>query len=60
MGVNLCCLIAFILYGWEQGVFGPILENQDWQDLFNHPSDSQTGIIFSCYNLGCLLGCARE
>ncbi|KAK2590342.1 hypothetical protein QQS21_011985 [Conoideocrella luteorostrata] len=56
-GINVCCDIAFVLYGWEQGVFGPILENENWLDLFNHPSDSQTGIIVSCYNLGCLLGC---
>ncbi|KAL3301636.1 hexose carrier protein, partial [Colletotrichum asianum] len=58
LGVNACCVAAFILYGWEQGVFGPILKNEDWLDLFNHPSDSATGIIVSCYSLGCLLGCA--
>jgi hypothetical protein len=50
-------LVAFILYGYEQGVFGPIILNDNWLDQFNHPSDSQTGIIVSCYNLGCLLGC---
>ncbi|KAJ5309046.1 Major facilitator superfamily domain general substrate transporter [Penicillium antarcticum] len=25
--------------------------------LFNYPNDSEEGIIVSCYNLGCLLGC---
>lgn len=24
-GVTVCCLVAFILYGYEQGVFGPII-----------------------------------
>ncbi|KAJ0110215.1 hypothetical protein J7T55_000647 [Diaporthe amygdali] len=48
---------AFILFGYEQGVFGPILQNEDWLDQFDHPSDSKTGIIVSCYNLGCLMGC---
>lgn len=49
--------MAFVLFGYEQGVFGGILENQDWLDQFNHPSDTETGIIVSCYNLGCLGGC---
>ncbi|KAM0326523.1 hypothetical protein ACHAQA_006392 [Verticillium albo-atrum] len=56
-GVTVCCLVAFVLFGYEQGVFGPILQNVDWLNQFNHPSDSHVGIIVSCYNLGCLLGC---
>ncbi|RSL92215.1 hypothetical protein CEP52_013943 [Fusarium oligoseptatum] len=56
-GITVCCLAAFILFGYEQGVFGPILQNQDWLELFNRPSDSQTGIIVACYNLGCMVGC---
>ncbi|RMJ14719.1 hypothetical protein CDV36_005610 [Fusarium kuroshium] len=54
-GITVCCLAAFILFGYEQGVFGPILQNQDWLELFNRPSDSQTGIIVACYNLGCMI-----
>ncbi|KAG7059649.1 hexose carrier protein [Colletotrichum scovillei] len=30
---------------------------EDWLNQFGHPSDSETGIIVSCYNLGCLTGC---
>ncbi|KAI8674273.1 MFS domain-containing protein [Fusarium keratoplasticum] len=56
-GITVCCLAAFILFGYEQGVFGPILQNEDWLELFNRPSDSQTGIIVACYNLGCMVGC---
>lgn len=59
-GITVCCLAAFILFGYEQGVFGPILQNQDWLELFNRPSDSQTGIIVACYNLGCMVGCLGE
>ncbi|KAH2126792.1 hypothetical protein KXV68_002431, partial [Aspergillus fumigatus] len=44
-GVTACCLMAFVLFGYDQGVFGGILENNDWLEQFNHPSDSQTGII---------------
>ncbi|OTB02824.1 hypothetical protein M426DRAFT_13072 [Hypoxylon sp. CI-4A] len=56
-GVTVCCLIAFVLFGYDQGVFSGILQNQDWLDQFGHPSDTETGIIVSCYNLGCLAGC---
>ncbi|KAL8371110.1 hypothetical protein RB595_001117 [Gaeumannomyces hyphopodioides] len=57
LGVTICCLFAFVLFGFEQGVFGPILQNEDWKEQFGHPDDSLTGIIVSCYNLGCLAGC---
>ncbi|CAM1502720.1 Fc.00g074960.m01.CDS01 [Cosmosporella sp. VM-42] len=57
VGITICCLIAFILFGYDQGVFGGILQNEDWLNQFGHPSDSKTGIIVSCYNLGCLSGC---
>ncbi|KZL69166.1 sugar transporter [Colletotrichum tofieldiae] len=56
-GITICCLIAFVLFGYDQGVFGGILQMQDWLDQFDHPSDSEIGIIVSCYNLGCLFGC---
>lgn len=52
--------MAFVLFGYDQGVFGGILQNKDWLDQFDHPSDSKTGIIVSCYNLGCLAGCVRK
>ncbi|KAJ6439838.1 Sugar transporter STL1 [Purpureocillium lavendulum] len=56
-GITVCCLVAFVLFGYDQGVFGGILQNADWLDQFAHPSDIRTGIIVSCYNLGCLTGC---
>lgn len=52
-----CCLLAFTLFGYDQGVFSGILENEDWLNQFGHPNDTKTGIIVSSYNLGCLLGC---
>ncbi|KAF4334108.1 sugar transporter STL1 [Fusarium beomiforme] len=58
--VTSCCLCAFVLYGYDQGVFGGILENQDWLRQFNDPGDTLTGFITSSYNLGCLLGCFKN
>lgn len=57
VAISGCCLLAFTLFGYDQGVFGGILQNQDWLEQFGYPSDSETGIIVSSYNLGCLLGC---
>lgn len=55
--LTICCLIAFILFGCDQGVSGGILENDDFLSQFGHPSDTRTGIIVSCYDLGCFAGC---
>lgn len=49
--------MAFTLFGYDQGVFGGILQNEDWLTQFGNPDDTKTGIIVSSYNLGCLLGC---
>lgn len=59
-GVTICCLVAFVLFGYDQGVFGGILQNEDWQNQFDRPNDAKTGIIVSCYNLGCLAGCVSK
>lgn len=56
-GITVCCLVAFVLFGYDQGVFSGILQNEDWLNQFGHPTDTKTGIIVSCYNLGCLTGC---
>ena len=49
--------MAFILYGYDQGVLSGILQNEDFLNQFDHPTDTETGIMVSCFNLGCLVGC---
>lgn len=58
--LTVCCLMAFVLFGYDQGVFGGILENEDFLSQFGYPSDTKTGIIVSCYNLGCFAGCTGK
>ena len=60
VAVTSCCLVAFVLFGYDQGVFSGIIGNEDWRKQFGYPNDSEEGIIVSCYNLGCLLGCLSE
>jgi len=52
-----CCLAAFLFFGYDQGVFSGILQNEDWLNRFGHPNDTETGIIVSSYCLGALCGC---
>ena len=51
------CLSAFLFFGYDQGVFGGILENPYWLNQFDHPSPTITGITTASYCLGALFGC---
>lgn len=51
------CLSAFLFFGYDQGVFGGLLQNKHWLEQFNHPRDVITGITVSSYCLGALSGC---
>jgi len=37
MAIATCCLAAFLFFGFDQGVFSGILQNEDWLNRFNHP-----------------------
>jgi hypothetical protein len=51
--ITIACQLAFVLFGYDQGVFSGIVGNQDFLDTFNHPSPGLEGIIVAIYNLGC-------
>jgi MFS family permease len=51
------CQLAFVLFGYDQGVFSGIIGNQHFRHTFNEPSAELEGIIVSIYNLGCFSGC---
>lgn len=55
--ITIACQLAFVLFGYDQGVFSGIVGNADFLDTFNHPSPGLEGIIVSIYNLGCFTGC---
>jgi MFS family permease len=55
--ITISCQLAFVLFGYDQGVFSGIVGNADFLDTFNHPSPALEGIIVSIYNLGCFTGC---
>ncbi|KAI0170275.1 putative Myo-inositol transporter 1 [Pestalotiopsis sp. NC0098] len=55
--ITIACQMAFVLFGYDQGVFSGIVGNPDWLDQFGHPEPTREGIIVSCYNLGAFTGC---
>ncbi|KXT08015.1 hypothetical protein AC579_2531 [Pseudocercospora musae] len=51
------CQLAFVLFGYDQGVFSGIVGNEDFKNTFGHPGSAEEGIIVSIYNLGAFSGC---
>lgn len=57
LAVTFTCQIAFVLFGYDQGVFSGIIGNEDFIRRMGRPNDSLIGIIVSVYNLGAFAGC---
>ncbi|KAL5440679.1 hypothetical protein PMIN07_011209 [Paraphaeosphaeria minitans] len=57
VAITIACQMAFVLFGYDQGVFGGILGNPSFLEVFNYPAPGLEGIIVSIYNLGCFSGC---
>jgi MFS family permease len=57
IAITICCQLAFVLFGYDQGVFSGIVGNANFLDTFGHPSPGLEGIIVAIYNLGCFAGC---
>ncbi|KAF2149026.1 putative Myo-inositol transporter 1 [Myriangium duriaei CBS 260.36] len=55
--ITFTCQLAFILFGYDQGVFSGIVNSEDFVNTFHHPSSGKEGIIVSIYNLGAFSGC---
>ncbi|KAK3077127.1 hypothetical protein LTS18_011150, partial [Coniosporium uncinatum] len=57
VAITIACEMAFILFGYDQGVFSGIVGNPHFQNTVSHPGEGLLGIIVSIYNLGCFTGC---
>ncbi|KAL3458345.1 general substrate transporter [Aspergillus heterothallicus] len=47
---------GFLLFGYDQGVFGGLIENRSFQETFSNPSSVMIGQITATYDLGCFFG----
>ncbi|KAF1347148.1 putative Myo-inositol transporter 1 [Delphinella strobiligena] len=57
VAIAITCQLAFVLFGYDQGVFSGVVTNTDWLETFGHPGSGLEGIIVSIYNLGAFSGC---
>ncbi|EEU38099.1 uncharacterized protein NECHADRAFT_48029 [Fusarium vanettenii 77-13-4] len=55
-GITITCGTAFMLFGFDQGVFGGLLGLPLFQSTFGYPSPMIQGQIVSTYDIGCILG----
>ena len=60
IGITLTCGFSFMLFGWDQGVFGGILNNPNFEGQFDHPNPTIQGQIVSTYDIGCIIGAAMS
>lgn len=55
-GITAACGAGFLLFGYDQGVFGGILSNQHFLRTFNYPNATMQGQIVATYDIGCIMG----
>jgi sugar porter (SP) family MFS transporter len=55
-GITIACGAGFFLFGYDQGVFGGILTNENFLKTFNNPDATIQGQITSTYYLGAIFG----
>ncbi|KAF1918451.1 sugar transporter STL1 [Ampelomyces quisqualis] len=48
--------LDFLLFGYDQGLFGGILGGQRFKDTLGNPSPTMTGLVTAIYDIGCALG----
>ena len=51
-----CCGIAFLLFGYDQGVLGAVISLDSFRHTFKDPDADLEGIIAAIYDIGCFLG----
>lgn len=55
-GITVACGAGFFLFGYDQGVFGGILNNQNFLNTFQNPNATIQAQITSTYYLGAVFG----
>jgi MFS family permease len=56
IGIATSCGLGFMLFGYDQGVFGGLLSNPSFLRQFDHPDATIQSQIVSTYTLGCIFG----
>ncbi|KAJ5110130.1 general substrate transporter [Penicillium argentinense] len=54
--ITFTCAAGFALFGYDQGIFGGLLQNESFVKTFNAPDSTLEGQITATYDLGCFFG----
>ena len=54
--ITAACGAGFLLFGYDQGVFGGLLDNKQFLETFENPSVTIQGQIVATYDIGCIIG----
>jgi len=54
--ISVAASTVLVFYGYDQGVFGNVIIDQNFLETFGHPSANTQGTMTSVYNLGCFAG----
>lgn len=54
--ISVAASTVLIFYGYDQGVFGNVIINENFLETFGHPSADTQGTMTSVYNIGCFFG----
>lgn len=54
--ITACCASGFLLVGYDNGVFGGLVEAPSFKKTFDNPSADTVGNIVSLYEIGCFFG----
>jgi MFS family permease len=55
-GITAACGAGFLLFGYDQGVFGGLLDNEPFLRTFGFPGATIHGQIVATYDIGCITG----
>ncbi|KAF5008864.1 hypothetical protein FDECE_4888 [Fusarium decemcellulare] len=50
------CSMAFLLFGYDQGVMSGVIISKDWLDEMGNPDSVSVGLITSIYDIGAMFG----
>ncbi|KAI0894276.1 hexose carrier protein [Annulohypoxylon nitens] len=53
--ITFCSGCGFALFGYDQGVFGGLLDNESFVRVFDHPNAILRGHITATFDLGCFI-----
>ncbi|KAI1834815.1 hypothetical protein DTO006G1_3357 [Penicillium roqueforti] len=54
--ITAACGAGFLLFGYDQGVFGGLLDNEPFLETFGNPGVTIQGQIVATYDIGCIIG----